>query len=84
MIRGMNFSVNLNAKLMIKYGYADNTDMKLREVNKLRVDARTLTKWELIDNNPRINEHIISNIWHSVNDIIDLKDKVKHLLLVGV
>jgi|TARA_R110000744_G_scaffold176623_1_gene295472 hypothetical protein len=64
--------------------YADNTDMKLREVNKLRIDARTLTKWELIDNNPRINEHIISNIWHSVNDIIDLKDKVKHLLLVGV
>tara|TARA_R110000751_G_scaffold33451_1_gene83394 strand:+ start:175 stop:393 length:219 start_codon:yes stop_codon:yes gene_type:complete len=64
--------------------YADNTDMKLREVNKLRIDARTLTKWELIDNNPRINEHIISNIWHSVNDIIDLKDKIKHLLLVGV
>ena len=64
--------------------YADDTDMKLREVNKLRIDARTLTKWELIDNNPRINEHIISNIWHSVNDIIDLKDKVKHLLLVGV
>ena len=61
--------------------YADNTDMKLREVNKLRIDARTLTKWELIDNNPRINEHIISNIWHSVNDIIDLKDKIKHLLL---
>ena len=64
--------------------YADDTDMKLREVNKLRIDARTLTKWELIDNNPRINEHIINNIWHSVNDIIDLKDKVKHLLLVGV
>ena len=64
--------------------YADNTDMKLKEVNKLRIDARTLTKWELIDNNPRINEHIISNIWHSVNDIIDLKDKIKHLLLVGV
>jgi hypothetical protein len=64
--------------------YADNTDMKLREVNKLRIDARTLTKWELIDNNPRINEHIINNIWHSVNDIIDLKDKIKHLLLVGV
>jgi len=61
--------------------YADNTDMKLREVNKLRIDARTLTKWELIDNNPRINEHIINNIWHSVNDIIDLKDKIKHLLL---
>jgi hypothetical protein len=61
--------------------YADDTDMKLREVNKLRIDARTLTKWELIDNNPRINEHIINNIWHSVNDIIDLKDKIKHLLL---
>jgi|TARA_R100001377_G_scaffold75422_1_gene51970 hypothetical protein len=64
--------------------YADETDIRLREANKLRIDARTLTKWELIDNNPRINEHIISNIWHSVNDIIDLKDKVKHLLLVGV
>lgn len=64
--------------------YADDTDIRLRETNKLRVDARTLTKWELIDNNPRINEHIINNIWHSVNDIIDLKDKIKHLLLVGV
>jgi len=64
--------------------YADNTDMKLKEVNKLRIDARTLTKWELIDNNPRINEHIISNIWHGVNDTIDLKDKIKHILLAGV
>ena len=37
-------------------------------LKKLRKDAETLTLLELIENNPRINAHIVSNTWHSVND----------------
>lgn len=72
---------------------ADEIDMDLKETKKLRLDAKSLTLWELLDNNPKIDKHIVSNVWHTVKletklrnmfkiDDID-KDRIEKLSLGG-
>ena len=62
-------------------------DMDLKETKKLRLDAKSLTLWELLESNPRLNRHIVSNVWHSVQledklNTID-KDRIEKLSLGG-
>ena len=66
---------------------ADEIDMDLKEIQRLRLDAKTLTLWELLESNPRLNRHIVSNVWHSVQlenklDNTD-KDRIEKLSLGG-
>ena len=66
---------------------ADEIDMDLKETQRLRLDAKTLTLWELLESNPRLNRHIVSNVWHSVQleDKLDNtdKDRIEKLSLGG-
>ena len=66
---------------------ADEIDMDLKVTQRLRLDAKTLTLWELLESNPRLNRHIVSNVWHSVQlenklDNTD-KDRIEKLSLGG-
>ena len=60
---------------------ADEIDMDLKETQRLRLDAESLTLWELLESNPRLNRHIVSNVWHSVQ--LEDKDRIKKLSLGG-
>jgi hypothetical protein len=66
---------------------ADEIDMDLKETQRLRLDAESLTLWELLESNPRLNRHIVSNVWHSVQleDKLDNtdKDRIEKLSLGG-
>ena len=66
---------------------ADEIDMDLKEAQRLRLDAKTLTLWELLESNPRLNRHIVSNVWHTVQleDKLDNtdKDRIEKLSLGG-
>ena len=66
---------------------ADEIDMDLKETQRLRLDAKSLTLWELLESNPRLNRHIVSNVWHSVQleDKLDNtdKDRIEKLSLGG-
>ena len=72
---------------------ADEIDMDLKETQRLRLDAKSLTLWELLESNPKLNKHIVSNVWHSVKlemllnkldteDSID-KDRIEKLSAGG-
>ena len=66
---------------------ADEIDMDLKETQRLRLDAKSLTLWELLESNPKLNRHIVSNVWHSVQleDKLDNtdKDRIEKLSLGG-
>jgi hypothetical protein len=66
---------------------ADEIDMDLKVTQRLRLDAESLTLWELLESNPRLNRHIVSNVWHSVQleDKLDNtdKDRIEKLSLGG-
>jgi len=66
---------------------ADEIDMDLKETQRLRLDAKSLTLWELLESNPRLNRHIVSNVWHTVQleDKLDNtdKDRIEKLSLGG-
>tara|TARA_R100001377_G_scaffold13619_1_gene6910 strand:- start:183 stop:431 length:249 start_codon:yes stop_codon:yes gene_type:complete len=66
---------------------ADEIDMDLKEIQRLRLDAKSLTLWELLESNPRLNRHIVSNVWHTVQleDKLDNtdKDRIEKLSLGG-
>ena len=66
---------------------ADEIDMDLKEAQRLRLDAKSLTLWELLESNPRLNRHIVSNVWHTVQleDKLDNtdKDRIEKLSLGG-
>jgi len=66
---------------------ADEIDMDLKEIQRLRLDAKSLTLWELLESNPRLNRHIVSNVWHSVQleGILNNtdKDRIEKLSLGG-
>ena len=49
---------------------------RFNATNKLRKQAKTLTRLELIEKNKNINEHIVSNTWYSVNGDIDIEKEL--------
>ena len=49
---------------------------RFNATNKLRKQAKKLTRLELIEKNKNINEHIVSNTWYSVNCDIDIEKEL--------
>ena len=49
---------------------------RFNATNKLRKQAKKLTRLELIEKNKNINEHIVSNTWYSVNGDIDFEKEL--------